>query len=253
MPKEHSNLRRDVLLGILPRLLYRIETGPQTDRSIGEIREILISRPDLNFILYFNHISYNDPLIAGHIVRKFDPHLTRHLIAPVSYSHSDPDQPVHRGFSFMVKQAEACGIEPIRIIQSYQVDNPEFGYTSGQAFDTYKQLLRRVKDLMFCHTPTGCIISPEGHRSDTGVLGEIQPGITTIGKLMRPVVYIPLGISYRSPFDRDSVNIGSGISVAIGTLSIQEPGRDSPTPDLLMERLAATLPVQQRGRWAESW
>lgn len=242
-------IRRKIYIDTLPKIAYHIETSPQTDSNIEAIKEILTAKPDLNFVVYFNHISYNDPLLAGHITRRLDPKSTRHMIAPASYSHTDPDSPKNKGFSFMIDEARRCGIEIIRVIQTYQIDHPDYGYSQEEAKITHTNFFRRIKDLRQSSTPSGCLISPEGHRSDTGSLGEPERGFLAIGRLLTPVIYIPLGIEYQNNFHRDSLNIGSHIKLSVGDITYHDDPNGYPNINVLMHNLALTLPPKNRSHW----
>lgn len=249
MSKESENLRRDILIGILPEILYRINISDTDRAKIKEIKDQLSNSPGLNFILYFNHISYNDPFLAAHLAQKIDPQHSRHLIAPVSYSHTIPDNPANKGFSFMVKEAKRCGIELVRVIQAYQVDNPKFGYTKDQAQVTYRAWMRRLRELRSSETPTGCLISPEGTRSDDNTLGAGESGILATGRFLAPVIYIPIGISYSGDYKRSNLNFGKKVNLAIGNITAQNNPRESPSLDAVMSNLARALPSNMRGEW----
>lgn len=250
MKSELYSCRKEVVIGTLPKIAYRLELGDDTEQKIEIIKELLSDRPDMSFVLYFNHISYNDPLLAAHIITKIDPKQTRKLFAPASYSHSDPDNPINESFSFMLNEARRCGIEICRVIQAYQVDNPEFGYTKEQARETYKIFFSRLKQLKNENVPMGFLISPEGHRSDTGVLGVGEKGgIITAGRLLSPTLYIPLGIVYGGKYQRSGFNIGKKIKYSIGNVTIQEKQNEEPTIEELMQHLAEALPNEMRGEW----
>ena len=251
MSKEGENLRRDILTGLLPEIAYRIHISEENRSHIKEVKNQLIGNPALNFILYFNHISYNDPLLAAYIVQQIDPKHSRHLIAPASYSHTNPDNPTNRGFSLMIDEAKRCGIEIVRVIQAYQVDNPKYGYSKNQAQTTYHAWMRRLKELRASGIPTGCLISPEGHRSDDGILGAGESGILATGRFLAPVIYIPLGISYNGDYKRSGLNIGKKINLVIGETVVQNEPRDYPNLGDIMSKLAVTLPSNMRGEWLD--
>ncbi len=249
MSKENHPVRRFISLNLIPNLGYRINIDQESKQKITEISNLLIRRPELNFSLYSNHISYPDPLFEAYICRRIDRGQNRHLIAPVSYSHTDPTEPRSKLFSVLIDEANRCGIETIRVIQSYQIDDPEFGYTKEQANATYKNWLRRLQELGRSHTPTGVMINPEGHRSDTGILNNGESGVLACGKLLPPTIYVPVGIFYDHDFDRDGANLFHRVNLSIGDTFLQETAKDSPGLDLLMKNLASALPVKMRGVW----
>jgi len=249
MPSRIENFSRDFLTGFLPDIAFRINI-PEEDRlKISEIRDQLISQPDLSYVVYFNHISFNDPMFAAHLIQKIDPNHTRHFIAPASHFHTTPENPKNKKFIFMINLAKKTGFEIVRVIQAYQVDNPEYGYTKDQAQSTYKVWLKRLKELRMSNIPIGCLISPEGTRSNDGVLGVGESGILATGKFMTPVMYIPLGISYIDGFNREKFNLGKRINLSIGETIIQQGPTDQPSLNDVMAKLALTLPEDMRGQW----
>ena len=251
MSKNLERARRVVEIGLIPRLAYRISETEETKARIKNLAEILTDRQDLSYIFYFNHASYPDPLFAAHMAQLVDPRQTRPLIIPASFSHTDPDNPKSRVFSFLINEAKHCGIEIIRVIQAYQVNNPEYGFNEIQARTTYKDLVKRLKELKNAGT-VGCLFSPEGHRSETGELQTAEKGIVHIGRLLSPVIYIPLGISYEGKYKRSGLNIGKRVSLSIGKTIIQEHKNDPPTIDELMRNLAEILPSGMRGSWGSN-
>ena len=251
MSKGIENIRREFVSGFLPEMAYRLNISKEDRFRIDTTREMLDKNPHLNFILYFNHISYNDPLLAGYIVQQIDPKHTRYLISPASFSNTDPRNPNSLGSRLALEEAERCGVEVVRVIQAYQVDNPKYGYTGEQAMATYRIWIKRLNQLRSSGTPTGCIISPEGHRSDNGALGPGEAGITTIGRFLAPVVYIPVGISYFDDYGRSDLNLGKRINLSIGNIIFQENPKEHPGLDDIMSNLAEALPPDMRGQWSE--
>ncbi|MFA5025214.1 MAG: hypothetical protein WC503_01785 [Candidatus Shapirobacteria bacterium] len=249
MSKENHSVRRFFSFNLIPSLCYRINIDKESKEKISEISDLLVRRPELSFIVYSNHISYPDPLYEAYISRRLDHGQNRHLIAPVSYSHTDPSEPRGKLFSALINEAQQCGVETIRVIQSYQINDPEFGYSQEQATATYKNWLRHLQELGKSHTPTGVMINPEGHRSDTGILDNGESGVIACGRLLPPAIYIPLGIHYDHNFDRNGANLFHRVNLTIGNTFIQETAKDSPSLDLLMRNLASTLPVKMRGNW----
>jgi 1-acyl-sn-glycerol-3-phosphate acyltransferase len=249
MSSRIENIRSEFLTGFLPELAFRIHISEDSTSKIADISDNLSENPDLSFIIYFNHISFNDPMFAAHIIRKIDGKHSRHLIAPASYFHTEQSNPKNKNFIFMMDLAKKSGFEIIRVIQAYQVDNPKYGYTKDEAQATYLAFLRRLKELQSTNVPSGLIISPEGTRSDDGILGIGEPGILAIGRFMAPVMYIPLGISYKNGYDRNNFNIGKNVDLSIGESYIQNERKDQPSLNELMSRLALALPKNMRGSW----
>ncbi len=244
-----NNMAGRMLLDVLPRMIYRIN-GPEDDQ-LETTRNLLAQRSDLSYVLYFNHISYNDPLLAAYIARRIDNN--RRLVAPASYSHTDKDGPhASSALRYMADVASNCGIEMVRIIQNYQINDPEYGYTEAEAMATYRTWLTKLRDLHEQDISVGCLMSPEGHRSESGALGNGEKGITNTGALLAPVAFIPLGIVYEGKYERDEMNLGRHIRLTLGESIIQERQKERVKLPTLMLNLANTLPISMRGQWAET-
>jgi len=248
MSKNLERARRVAEIGLLPSLLYRINKTKETNTRIKNLAQILTDQPDLSYILYFNHISYNDPLLVAHISQQIESRQTRPLFIPASFSHTDPDNPKNSVLSLLINEAGRCGIEIARVIQAYQVDDPGYGFSEVQARATYWALVKRLKELRNMGA-VGCLISPEGHRSETGELQAAENGILHIGRLLLPVVYIPLAIYYKGKYKRGGLNIRKEVSLSIGETIIQKQRNKTPTIDELMQNLAEILPFKMRGSW----
>lgn len=245
-------LGRKILVDALPKLAYKINISEESQKKIDEIKETLDKNKDLNFIVYFNHICYEDPLFVGHIVNKFDPKNTRHLVAPISYYHTKSKNLGYSTLKSVQGLVGVCDVEIIPIIQAYQVKKTEkYGYTQEQANVTYVKLFNRLKDFKKDKIPTGFIISPEGTRSQDGVLGEAEKGIILFGKILEPVLFIPIGISYNKEFERSKPNIGRSLNLEVGETYLYEKGKDKKDVDFYMNKLAETLPEKMRGKWAQ--
>jgi len=238
---------RNFIFDGLTKLLYSPEIKPGAKEKIELIAEFMEENPEFSFVLYFNHISFNDPAVVINVADRLDPKRKKHLVTMMSYSHTDPTDPKHRVFSFMARGLEKCGVEGIRVIQKYQVNNPEYGYTEEQASLNYMQSMRRIKGMR--GTPTGVIISPEGTRSKTGTLAKGESGMVAIGRVLAPVIYIPLAISYEGKYNRDSINFFKKMEINIGEVTVQENPTEYPKVDELMQKLATALPEEMRGIW----
>jgi len=244
-----EDIKRRILLETVPSLFYRPEIDNNSIEKLEYIKDFLKENSKYSFIAYFNHISYNDPAIAAYIAEKIDPQHNRHLIAPASFSHTDPDDSKSKGFTFLIDLAKQSKIEIVRVIQSYQVNNPKYGYTEAEANKTYRDLMRRLKELQKSETPTGMIISPEGHRSESGKMILAESGILGAGRMLAPILYVPVGINYFGKYDRDTINIGRKVKISIGEPTAQIDPKNSPSLDELMYKLAETLPESMRGIW----
>jgi 1-acyl-sn-glycerol-3-phosphate acyltransferase len=252
--KEKENNKslsgRKFLVDTLPKILYKVNISKINQEKINEIRNTLDENQNLNFIIYLNHVTYFDPLYAGHIINKLDPEGKRHIVAPISFSHTQ-SKTKDSTLKMMMGLAEVCKLETVRIIQAYQVNNPKYGYTQEQANITYKKFFNRSKELKNENIPTGMIIFPEGTRSQNGELGEAEKGITLLAKILEPVLLIPVGICFDNEYKRSGLNLGKSLNLEIGETYLYEKGKDKKDIDFYMNKLAETLPEKMRGKWAQ--
>jgi len=244
-----EDCNRKILFDGVTNLFYTPEMRPEAKEKIEQVTEFLEENPGYNFVLYFNHISFNDPAILMHVANLINPKSTRHLLVPTSYSHIDTKNFKGALSELGMKVVRGCGIEIVPVVQTYQINNPEFGYTEEEARQTYVNLVNRLKELKGSNTPTGVLISPEGHRSDTGEMIGVGSGMVAAGRLLAPVIYVPLGISYEGKYSRKGFNIGKKMRINIGEVVIQDDPKIYPTVEELMKNLAVVLPEEMRGVW----
>jgi len=231
------------------KLFYSPEINPEVKEKIETIKEFLETSPEYNFILYFNHISFNDPGVLVMVADMINPASSRHLVVPTSYSHLDTNSIKGRLSEMGMGVVRKCGIEVLPVIQTFQINNPKYGYTEDEARNTYVKLINRFKELKNTNTPTGVLISPEGTRSEDGKMIKAESGVVAAGRLLAPVIYVPLAITYEGKYKRNGMNIGKKMDVNIGEVTIQESPRDYPSVDDLIKKLAKALPEEMRGVW----
>ncbi len=247
MSKETQKINWEIVANLLPRILYRIEISPETRNKIDEIKKILNEKSDLNIITYFNHISFDDPLFVGHIIKKIDPKNTRPILVPVSYSHTDASKKENKFSIKMIEIANSCGVETVRTIQTYQTMGPTPLYTAEEAKIINRNLFNQIKNIK-SKSPFIFAISPEGHRSEDGILGKGETSIAGFANYLKPSLIIPVGINYPDNFNRDRLNLGKKIILTIGDLYISE-GEEKKDIDFYMNNLALALPPQMRGKY----
>jgi hypothetical protein len=246
MSKESELKARKFWFDWLPRHLYRISMEEKSETKLAELKGVLETRPELSVILYFNHISYPDPAFIVNIIQRLDPNQTRTPIAPASYSNTEDVSRRTKLSTWMAEIGRRRGIEIMPVIQTYQRDNPDFGYSNELAYQTYKEMIRKVGS---ARKPVMCFISQEGHRSDNNVLQEAENGILRIGELVAPVMFIPITMRYRKDYDRKGANFGKEIILGIGEETIQETRKDKMSAEELVYKLAYGLPPKMRGTW----
>ena len=204
-----------------------------------------------NLLLYGNHIAYTDPLIATlFYTRYIDPQRKRHVLIPASHWHTDLRN--NKPFFAASKALEyVFNAEIFRLIQSYMVDNPEFGsYTAQDADINHMAFFKRLRELRRANIPTTLLIYPEGHRSINEELQKAEDGFVLAGSIMKPTAYLPIGLSYQSAFSRESLNSriqGSHAHISVGQPYFLTEDKKRPSADLLMNNLAACLPPEMWG------
>lgn len=233
----------------LPNLLYSPEISSEGKEKVDQISEFLRENPDYSFILYFNHISLNDPFVIVQIADLINPNNSRKLISLVSYAHLDPDKLTGKLANLGIDEVRRCGIEVVPVVQTEDVDKKD-GYSEAKARSTYANFFNRLKDLKNSGTTAGLMISPEGTRSTTGQMGPAESGMIAGGRLLAPVIYVPMAITYEGKFGRNELNIGRKMKINIGEVTVQESPRDYPKVEDLMKNLAAALPEEMRGMWS---
>lgn len=247
MAGELTRFKREVVTGVLPRLLYKIETDKVFKQRLEDVSSILRNRPELSALYYFNHLTNGDPLLVAWVVNRAGIG-RRQILAPTSYSHTDSTRAGNEKTLKYIQVVESCEAEVIRLIQDYQINNPEYGYTPELAKENYRAFLSRVKMLGKTKTPVVVAISPEGHRSDDGTLQEGKDGgVRVFGKYLSPIIYVPIGMEYLGSWTRERMNMGKRVNLTLGDYYIQETRNDYPGIEYLMRNLALALPPSMRG------
>jgi 1-acyl-sn-glycerol-3-phosphate acyltransferase len=252
MERQKFSLREKVIKIALPELekIYQLSVN-DPNAYLNEVQSILAKNPDLNLALYFNHISFPDPVFAFWLYLKYiDPENRRQIILPASHWHTNF---LHNpAFATAFKLGKlVLGYKGIRIVQAYQLEQPEtYHYTPADATNTYKNLLKAIGE-----NPqnTTLIISPEGHRSEDGTLQKGEVGITNLVRKLTPCVLVPLGIVYGDGgFDRNGLNFGASVNLRPGQPFLWEDNRQKPTLEQIMIPLASVLPPKMQGGWRQN-
>lgn len=231
--------------------------------------DILNERADDPSVIYFNHSAQDDPLITVTFLQKYIPKRLQNVVMPISSHHLQfknfPAYSLLVGFG-----KNYLGFSMPDVVQSYRRRG-----TSKQ--DTSETALAR--DLRFAHIlkasmAEGCIvlISPEGHRSESGTLLPAEGGVGAIARLMKGLkdkgkikngYFIPMGLIFENhkhtklnynPIKPPSLTISIGTSMSI-EMVLEESAKIQPfgsiaTSHFLMEKLAALLPQDMRGVYA---
>lgn len=257
-PRIHS-LRESILRGV-EKLYHPAVDDPMRHldamRALSTTRvyvpETGVEKPRYNFIAAFNHISFDDPILALWLFwTQVDTESERPMLLPASYHHMRfSENPAFATAYFL--GSLVFNYERTPIIQAYQVGNPKYGYTEDEAIGTYKNLLRKMGQLQR-QGSFSFMIAPEGHRSEqeNSSLQEAEPGLGYFVRRMSPCVIMPLGITYRGPFKRNSLNPRSGVQLHIAEPVVVEDRitkkDERETIETTMDRIASVLPDHMRG------
>ncbi|MCW1949690.1 MAG: hypothetical protein KIH89_004605, partial [Candidatus Shapirobacteria bacterium] len=243
--------KRQVVAGALPHLLYNIKIDEESRERIEELRERVLGRTDLSLVFYFNHTNVMDPLLVGNIARRIETREDSQWIAPMSF-HNTERRLKNITYLFMAGVVKACGIETPRVIQTYQVNNPKYGYTEMDSFKQNKKFVRRLRDLGKRETnkSVSMIISPEGTRTK-GALDEGEKGgLVDGGSLLAPVLHIPIGIDFKGRQNENRWDFRRRVNIRLGEEFLQETRRPEDNQlEKLMVNLAQALPISRRGHY----
>lgn len=246
MKEAGQRMLRDIVTEGLPLVLYRVKVDDESKKKLENIKKSIDQERRFNLVFYFNHTTIADPLFAGMMAVRANP--KGQIVAPVSYSNTE-DRPENKKTIAMTRIIEACGAKTFRVIQTYQIDNPEYGYDSKTAMKQNMSFIRGLKQISEekrTH-PISLIISPEGHRSEEGFLQKAESGMVGAGSILAPTLYVPIGIDFENGIDK-GMNLFKRVNLTIGDTYFQERGGKEDNPlDKLMKNLAMALPESRRG------
>lgn len=154
----------------------------------------------------------------------------------------------------MTNIIKACGVETFRVVQTYQINNPDYNYDPKTVIKQNMAFMRGVSKLAKEERefPISMIISPEGKRTE-GSLIKAENGIIMCGSLLSPALYFPVGIDFEGEgINKEELNLFKRVNLRVGETYLQQPG----TPDKnllkqLMTNLALTLPESRRGEYSQ--
>lgn len=219
--------------------------------SVQIIQDLIKDNPDLNLLVYFNHISYADPAFVLWVHNQFiDPNLERQTILPASYLHTDFFHNPAFAAAFFAAE-KLYGLEGVRLIQSYMIGKR---YTEVQARTNHRDFIKTIKQNLKdkesgAKGALDLILSPEGHRADDGLtLQEGEKGIANLAKILTPVILFPMGLNYPNrDHNRSSLNFHRRVDVTFGEPKVVLSRNEVPEHDDLMKALAGILPEDMRG------
>jgi hypothetical protein len=232
---------------------------------------VLCDEPKNPAVVIFNHTATDDPLIIYQIIHKAAPERMNNVIVPVSESHAKFKK--FPAYSALVKIGnQLWGFETPQVVQSYRL-RTEGGVDDGlsQKSSQLGKSLFRLIDAKLFSGPL-LMLSPEGHRSESGTLLPAEGGVGVIAQLMQKQVsksllqegyFLPIGIRiagfegkkiYYNPLKRPFVEctIGEPITsenaVSCGGFADSDAKSDPRViSHYLMSQVARLLPEEMQG------
>ena len=117
------------------------------------------------------------------------------------------------------------------------------GESDRRALTTSLQVLRSGNPLGFF---------PEGTRSRDGVLHRGHPGIAFLARRSgAPILPVGLSGTHQAKLLRSHIRVRVGAPFRVEDLGLPAGASDQETTDAIMRRIAALLPPQMRGEYAE--
>lgn len=245
------------------KLIHPVETSFDSRVRMMRIKQFLSSYNDYSLLLYSNHISLDDLVLPFVVHKVIDPHWERKILAPISFSHLDKKN--QSPFEWLAKTGVVkagqflFSTEVVPVVQSYQVKNSKYGYTTEEANETYKDLLTKIKELANkrnqqkkefgeIRTKPSVFVFPEAHRKEfekgqipkLDQLQDFDMGVFKLMRFLSPALIVPVGITYEGRYSRET-NFFKGVFFEVGN-PIQQLGRDDePTKEKLVNSLVVTL------------
>lgn len=253
MNKEYSPFLRTVMPYVGRYVLYpRTHFIGETKTIIKDSKKFLENHPDVSLMLYGNHIAIDDPFWEGYFSYKLDPGRARDVFALVSASHTETKEGEKESEEAkMNKLPNKCGVKTIPVVQTYQVNNEEYGFTQGDAYKYGRNLINQVKEMRGeDNKALTAIIKIEGTRSKDGILGRGEKGTEHIIEMIKPVLIMPVGIIPRETLSREDKNYWRRFDINVGEPVYYDGGdRSVKDTDNLMNNLALVLPPEMRGQY----
>lgn len=167
--------------------------------------EILNSSPNIPAVLYFNHISADDPLVVAYLIGKYLPNRLRNVIFPVSEEYLKAGRKPE--YLIGVKITQFAEFSTVPIVQSYRLrdgrlteakKNELLQKSQRLSLGLAKRIIRRMKNQPLV------VLAPEGHRSSDGRLLPAEEGLGFVAELMRKKgggLLLPVGLFFDGKYE----------------------------------------------------
>jgi len=232
-------------------------------------------------VIYFNHISGDDPFFIAHLFLKHLPNRVGNLIFPVSDEYTIfKNFPAYATAVYLAQSV--FGFQMLPIVQSYrlrddQLSKPNKEELSQKVFELGRRFVNTVNEEL----PKGAtiIVAPEGHRSSSGVLQPAENGLGQIANKLQhqqkdgfisDALFLPVGIRYEThssktlnfnPLSKPkiAINVGDPLNISdvvqgtkrmLSYLGLNDNEQFISRQQLttyLMTRLSYLLPEQMQG------
>lgn len=204
---------------IYPELAFK---GYRLEIKNKEILELL-SDPNIPFLVYFNHLAGDDPIIITALVNQATQG-KRSLILPVSQEYVSLRGGLPWYAIGVLGAKHLLGWRMEEIVQAYRLRDErltreEMLKRKEESSDLSMSFFRNVRRKLQQGEKPIIIISPEGHRSDQGLL-PAEDGVGFLAKLIgeNNGLILPIGLNYHdgkrglnyNPFNPLSVDVVVG-------------------------------------------
>ena len=245
---EFLSLNTAIAEVMLRRFNYVL--SPYSEENLTRHRECLA---DGSLVLYLNHITREDPFLAGALSVSTLRGQLRGVLAPIGARHYREFGNKNPIYAALLNHIHLTGIEVLPVPQPYYGDE----FTGSETTRMNRNFVRSARDVLG-QKGGMLVITPEGTRSPDGRLQEAQPGIEHLEKFGERVHFVPWGMIPLEPYDRED-GLGK-VEVNIGIPHVRQEiearwdrsvhGSKMSFADMLMADLAARLPRKMQGAYS---
>lgn len=250
---------------------WLLSQGYEMDVKNQKNLDILRTKSNCPVVVYFNHTATDDPLFIFQLVHATAPERLANVIVPVSESHAKFKKfPAYS--VFVTVSRELWGFDTPKVVQSYRMRRD--GAQDDALAEKASELGKSLFAMMDTKLPTSPLIllSPEGHRSETGQLLPAEGGAGVIARLMERKVkkgqieegyFLPVAIRvenfagkkfYYNPVHKPRIECTIGEAIAastainFGRVATGDSKSDSRVVShYLMSQVARLLPEEMQG------
>ncbi|MEM5799531.1 MAG: 1-acyl-sn-glycerol-3-phosphate acyltransferase [Candidatus Aenigmatarchaeota archaeon] len=232
--KKYRILR---ILAEIVEKIYKIEISPENEKNLNSVKDVVTHS---SLIVYFNHISLDDPVIVLYLLVKYCGDKINDIYAPESRKHFEfTRSPLNAIF---LRFGSLLGFKLYPVVQHYDKIN----YSKGEQ---QKLLSRFYRDTKKGLSEIGnvLLIAPEGTRSPNGKLQQAQKGIEKISQSIENTYFLPIGLYWENNQGSRNYNFGRKYIVNVGKPFFNNGHYSA---DSLMKILASYLPKDMRGLYS---